>query len=232
MFSSWTLWEQVNQCNTQVRFADAGNGYYYIIFRHSQKAVHIHGGGTANGTQISQWTPTDAPNLKWRFVYPRKNPLDFVNQPRTVMLESGHTGWFAHVEGGLTADGTNISVWSYINQTNLKWHIRKAEKDGYYHITSALEPNHTKAMHQHGGGTNNGDNITLIGLQASGNGGNTQIIFEDAGKDGAFWFFIYEHSKRCVHLHGGVGSDGANVTQWEKCDYKNVYWRFHEVRDT
>jgi len=64
-----TLWQGAPQHqNTQVRFADAGNGQVYIHFRHSDKCAHVHGATTQNDSNVSQWSCVNQANLKWRLV--------------------------------------------------------------------------------------------------------------------------------------------------------------------
>jgi len=220
-----TLWQRVHQGNTQVRFQEVDSGFYNIIFRHSGKGVHVHGGGSANDTNISQWEVVNQNNLKWRFALAPKTFTDFVDKPVPFMLESGVNGWFAHVHGGGTANGTNISVWSFVDQDNLKWFLKTSETSGYYYIVTAIDKTHDHVLHQYGATQDNGGNVTLWDRV---NQGNTQVRFEDAG-DGYFRI-PFRHSNKCVHLHGGVGYNDANITQWEPVNQKNLVWRFAELR--
>jgi len=229
-----TLWDRCDQGNTQVRFENAGDGYYNIVFRHSNKAVHVHGGGTANDTNITQWDVVNQDNLKWRLVKTNQggyqktshhgwahHPKRYAKKGKVVFIQSKAGNAYVHVHGGGTANGTNISAWSHVNQDNLKWRVKPAEEKGWFYIVTALDPNHDRVLHQHGGTQGNGDNITLWERV---NQGNTQVRFEDAG-DG-FFYIIFKHSGKCVHLHGGGTANDTNITQWEKVNQDNLKWRF------
>jgi hypothetical protein len=66
--SVWNKNTHGHQGNLQVRFEKVGGGYWMIKFVHSNKAVHVQGAVTSNGTAITQWDHVNQNNLKWRFV--------------------------------------------------------------------------------------------------------------------------------------------------------------------
>lgn len=215
----------MRQSNTQVSFKDTGDGFYNIVFRHSGKCVHVNGGGRENGTNITQWDGVNQSNLKWRFALAAKTPYDFVDKPINVAIESGVAGgWYLHVTGGKIDNGTNISVWSWVDQPNLKWRIKCAEQSGYYYIVSALDQHCDHVVHQQGASHTNGDNVTLWERV---NQGNTQVKFEDAGQ--GYFHIVFAHSGKCVHLHGGKGQNDANITQWDSVNQPNLLWRFRHL---
>jgi hypothetical protein len=220
-----TLWERVRQGNTQVRFQDCGGGFYNIVFKHSNKCVHVHGGSRDNNTNITQWDPVDQANLKWKFALAPKTPFDFVDKGINVAIESGVPGgWYLHVYGGKVDNGTNISVWSWVDQPNLKWRIKSSENGGHYYVTTALDTGRDHVLHQYGASHGNGDNVTLWDRV---NQGNCQVRFEDAGY--GFWRIVFAHSGKCAHLHGGQGHNDANVTQWDAVSQPNLVWRFRHL---
>jgi len=219
-----TLWERVNQGNTQVKFEDAGHGYWYLVYGHSGKAVHLYGGVGHDGAMVTQHAIQDSPNLKWRFAVAPKDPKEFVDHDISFTLESGVNGYFAYVVDESLANGTNIAVSSYNNSPNMRWHLKTAETQGYYYIISDLDRGHDRVLHQYGGSHDDGGNVTLWERV---NQGNTQVKFEDAGH--GYVYIVFGHSGKCVHLHGGVGFDGANVTQWTVGESPNRIWRLSQV---
>jgi len=148
-------------------------------------------------------------------------PESLARTGRTFLLESALGGVFAHVLGAQTANGTQISLWSFVNQDNLKWTLKPAEVPGFYYIVSALDRKVDRVLHQLGAVQDNGGHVTLWERV---NQGNTQVRFEDAG-DG-YWYIIFHHSGKYVHVQGAVKDNNTPITQWEKVNQNNLKWRF------
>jgi len=148
-------------------------------------------------------------------------PESLARTGRTFLLESALGGVFAHVLGANTGNGTPISIWSYVNQNNLKWTLKPAEVPGFYYIVSALDRTVDRVLHQSGAVQDNGGPVSLWERV---NQGNTQVRFEDAG-DG-YWYIIFHHSGKCVHVSGAVRDNNTPITQFEKVNQNNLKWRF------
>jgi endoglucanase len=101
------------------------NGIYKVIARHSGKALDVVGGGTADGTNVDQWTYNGGNNQLWAITHLGNNEYEIVN------LKSGKA---LDVYGWGSANGTNVDQWTWGNGTNQTW-IVSATASGYYRLT-------------------------------------------------------------------------------------------------
>jgi endoglucanase len=139
------------------------NGTYRIIARHSGKAMDANGAGTANGTQIIQWTYGGGNNQRWT-VTNRGN-----NQYSIVGVQSGRA---VEVSNSSTANGAKVQLWDYLGANNQKYTFT-ATSGGYYRIT----PVHAtgSCLDVSGVSTANG---ALVHLWTYGGGNNQQWAFQ------------------------------------------------------
>jgi hypothetical protein len=135
--------------------AQANSGQY-IVAQHSGKCLHVHGGGDANGTQLTQWDCIPQGNVQWRII-PIGRGLHHIR--------SVGTGKCAHVHGGGNENGALITQWDCIRQGNVQWRLVPTG-DGYYHIKNAQSG---KCLHVHGGGNENAALITQWDCIQQGN---------------------------------------------------------------
>jgi len=219
-----TLWDKRthgHQGNLKIQLQHVGGEYYALRYSHSGKCVHVHGGATGNDTPITQWDYVDQANLKWRFI-PIYGGWEVFNGGR-FFLQSA-LGPVAHVHGGQASNGAKVSVWDHRthgHQANLQWTLADAG-NGEYYIQSAIDPSFV--MHQHGGNSNNGGEITLWDRRTHGHQGNLKVKFLPAGGD--LWAVQFVHSGKCVHVHGGGTANDTAITQWDYVDQPNLKWRF------
>jgi hypothetical protein len=81
-----------------------GNGTYKIISRNSGKAMDAAGFGTANGTQIQQWTYASGNNQKWNVTNTGSDNYKIIG------VQSGKS---LDINSGSTANGTKVHLWDY-----------------------------------------------------------------------------------------------------------------------
>lgn len=136
------LWELTNEQETQKP------QWFRVIAKNSGRCLHVHGGGNANGANITQWNCVDKPNVQWQFVP--------ANEPGYFFMKARHSGKCAHVDGGGNANGTNITQSDCVDQDNVKWR-KKYLGDGYFNL---IAKNSDKCAQVHGGGKAKGANIT------------------------------------------------------------------------
>jgi hypothetical protein len=122
--------------------------WYRLVSKQNGKCMHVHGGGKANGTNITLWDCVNQSNVQWRFVP--------TSEQGYLFLKARHSGMCAHVHGNANNNGGNITQWNCINQDNVKW-SKKDLGDGYFQL---IAKNSGKCAHVHGGGNANGTNIT------------------------------------------------------------------------
>jgi endoglucanase len=101
------------------------NGTYRIISRHSGKAMDANGAGTANGTQIIQWTYGGGGNQRWTVTNRGNNEYSLIGVQSGKAIEVNNWG---------TANGTKVQLWDYHGGTNQKYTFT-ATSDGYFRIT-------------------------------------------------------------------------------------------------
>ncbi|MBE4740712.1 MULTISPECIES: family 43 glycosylhydrolase [Streptomyces] len=87
---------------------------YTIVNRNSGKCLDVTGGGTADGTNIAQWTCNGGANQKWRI----EDRAD-----DTSRLVNVATGKVADVTDCASADGADIRQWSWLNNNCQKFRM-------------------------------------------------------------------------------------------------------------
>ncbi|NUS31146.1 MAG: family 43 glycosylhydrolase [Streptomyces sp.] len=79
---------------------------YTLVNRNSGKCLDVNGGGTADGTNIFQWTCNGGTNQKWRI----EDLADDTNR-----LVNVATGKVADIADCSASDGADIRQWSWLN---------------------------------------------------------------------------------------------------------------------
>jgi hypothetical protein len=100
------------------------NGTYKVIARHSGKALEVEGGGTANGSNVQQWSYFAGDHQRWKLTHLGSNQYSIMTSTSGKALD---------VEGASTADGANVLIWSYLGGANQKWTIAPTS-GGYYSV--------------------------------------------------------------------------------------------------
>lgn len=102
-----------------------GNGTFKIIERGSGKAIDAIANGTANGTQIDQWTYNGGNNQKWTLTSLGGSTYKIIG------VQSGRS---LDIFGNGTANGTVVDLWDYNGGNNQKFAFSSTDS-GYYRIT-------------------------------------------------------------------------------------------------
>jgi hypothetical protein len=139
------------------------NGTYKIAVRNSGKALDAAGWGTANGTQIQQWTYLGGNNQLWT-VTNRGN-----NQYSIIGVQSGKA---IDINGWDTADGTKVQLWDYSGGNNQKFTFT-ATGGGYYRITPVHAPNSCLDLSSYSSADG-----AAVQLWTYGGGENQQWVFQ------------------------------------------------------
>jgi len=133
------------------------NGTYKILARHSGKALDVTNNGTADGTNVQQWTANDCPCQQWTLTYLGSGQYQIIGAASGKSLD---------VASNSTADGANIQIWTYNGGNNQKFTFTPTS-GGYFRITPV---NSGKAVDVTGSSTADGANVE----QWTYNGGNNQ----------------------------------------------------------
>ncbi len=130
-------WDYLGGANQEWSFTEVGggggsvaNGTYKLIARHSGKAMDASGAGTANGTQIIQWTYGGGTNQQWIVTDEGNGEYSLIG------VQSGKA---VDVENWGTANGTKVQLWDYFGGTEQKY-IITATDSGYYRISPTHAP--------------------------------------------------------------------------------------------
>lgn len=122
------------------------NGTYKIFARHSVKAMDVANNGTANGTNVRQWTSNDCPCQQWEITNTGNGQYTIVGVGSGKNLD---------ISGVSTADGVNIQIWQSTGGNNQRFTFTSTG-GGFYRIT----PVHSgKAVDVNASGLTDGTNI-------------------------------------------------------------------------
>lgn len=139
-----------------------GNGTFRVINRNSGKALDATGNGTADGTQLIQWTYGGANNQRWTLQDRGSGQFSIIG------VASGKA---VDINGASTANGTKVQLWTYGGGNNQKFTFT-ATSSGFYRVT----PVHATAACLETAGSSTADGA-LVQQQAYTGGNNQQWSF-------------------------------------------------------
>ncbi len=123
---SWSGFNSVGgTCGSGGGGGTIANGTYKLIARHSGKALDAYNNGTANGTQIIQWSYGGGANQKWTVT-----GLGSGNY-KIIGVQSGKA---LDVYNYQTANGSKVELWDYNGGANQTFTFSGTDS-GYYRIT-------------------------------------------------------------------------------------------------
>ena len=94
-----------------------GNGIYTLQNVGTGKFLHMANGTPANSVNVDQYDNTNSNQVRWSIV--NNGDASFTAKA------AGNTGFAMDVSGGLSADATNVSLWTSNSATNQKWGFEK-----------------------------------------------------------------------------------------------------------
>ncbi len=129
----------------------------------------------------------------------------------TYLIRNVNSGIYLNVEGGGSADGTNVQQWGADEgQPYNVWRL-EAGKDGLYHIYSMVGDGEScltvsKSQELYG------DNVCI----SKDTGADTQLYKLSANSDGSFKILTKcSDNKYAVEVINAETASGANIQQWE-----------------
>jgi hypothetical protein len=102
------------------------DGTYYLLNRYGNKPMAALNGGTANSTQLVQWTYSGGSEQKWTLAYQGNG------QYKITGLASGRV---VNVSGNSGANGANLILWDWNGANNELWSITPTG-DSYFKVTA------------------------------------------------------------------------------------------------
>lgn len=134
-----------------------GNGTFRVINRNSGKALDATGNGTADGTQIIQWTYGGGNNQRWTLQDRGSGQFSIIGVGSGKALD---------VSGVSTASGAKVQLFTYNGGNNQKWTFT-ATSSGFYRVT----PVHATATSLAVAGNSTADGALVQQITYSGNNG-------------------------------------------------------------
>jgi hypothetical protein len=120
--------------------------YYYLIAKHSNKALAVTGANTADGGNVLQWQNQKVDHFKWR--------LEDAGDGYYYLVAK-HSGKALAVTGASKDDGANVLQWHNQGLDHFKWRLEDAG-DGYFYLVAKHSG---KVLNVYGYGTTDGTNV-------------------------------------------------------------------------
>ncbi len=105
--------------------SNPGNGTFKVVNRASGKALDANANGTADGTQIIQWTYGGGNNQRWTLLDRGSSQFSIIGVASGKALD---------VNASSTTNGAKVQLWTYGGGNNQKWTFA-ATSSGYYRVT-------------------------------------------------------------------------------------------------
>ncbi|MBW8865585.1 MAG: RICIN domain-containing protein, partial [Verrucomicrobia bacterium] len=132
------------------------NGIYRVVNRRSNKVLDVANNGTADGSNVDQWTWNSGNNQKWT--------VTSLGNGQYQAMGVG-SGKLIEVAGASLANGANVDIFTSNNNNCQKWTITPAG-DGFFKF---LNVNSGKAVDVSGGSTADGANVIQWPYSAADN---------------------------------------------------------------
>jgi hypothetical protein len=98
------------------------DGTYRVINKNSRKVLDVYNSGTADNTNVDQWSWTGGSNQKWTLTHVGNGQYQAMGVGSGKLLE---------VLGSSTANGANIEIWSSTSTNRQKWTIIPSGNGNY-----------------------------------------------------------------------------------------------------
>ena len=210
--------------NESTEMSISTNQVYYVIARHSNKALDVTSGSTSNGANVQQWGRNDSAAQQWR--------LEDAGGG-AYKLRAKCSGKVLDVQDAAYGEGANVQQWDDWSSDNQKWQLEDAG-NGFVRIRAKHSGMYLDVAW---GSTNDGTNVAQVNRYAaslaqqwkfvavtSGGGGDPQLGIADGR-----YVLRASHSAKCLDVDHSSHADGANVQQWscngtlaQTFDVKNV----------
>lgn len=119
-------------CSKWWKIYQTGDGYLTLESTCTTGMVLDVNGGSGNvNTNIQLWLTHGGASQKWQLSYTRT-----IQDGLYAIQSSVNTAMVLDVNGGGTADGTNVQLWSEHLQGSQRWYVQYQSNGGYYTITN------------------------------------------------------------------------------------------------
>ena len=111
------IWQYIGGSNQVFHIKPVGNGRYMLIACHSEKALDVNEGHSANGTRIIQYRQQNSPNQQWEIYRTAEGSLIFksmVNSSKNRVLD---------IVSGNSSNGAPLDIWGFNRGVNQRFQI-------------------------------------------------------------------------------------------------------------
>ena len=209
------LWSNSGTNNRKFRFESAGNGYYRIIARNSEKALAVR-----NGNVEQQFT-ADSDAQLWKV---------FISGDGKTVLQN-KTGGYLSVNAA--ANGTNTVVDKTVGGAGQKFVLKETEchadiKNGEYNLVSASNSKASLAVENNNGA----GGVRIISVSNSVFGANAHKFSVNYIGDGLYTIKTASSGYNGVFdITGGKIVNGTGIQQYPNNDSLAQKWRLIRTED-
>jgi hypothetical protein len=196
------------------------NGVYQIRTSTTPgKCVDVNNSGTADGTNVWQWTCNGSNAQRWQFV----NIANDIYEIRTLV-----SGKCLDVSGSGTADGSNVQEWSCNGSNAQRWRAVALGNSRYQLMPQTAAD---KCLDVSGSGTADGSNVQEWTCNGTVAQSFTLALDNDAipSVPNATYRIGTVVADKCVDVSNGDPFDGTNVWQWICNGTDAQRWRFKHL---
>ena len=194
-------WQNFNVSGTVTTTATTTGGMYKLLSRYSGKCLCPYGGGTANGTQMHQWSylGSSYTDQQWTISSVGNNLYSIIGVGSGKCID---------ISGWGTANDTKVQLWDYMGGTNQKFYFNPTT-NGYYEIS----PSHATGSCLDVAGPSTADGA-VVHLWQWVNANNQQWLLQPV--DGTYKF-INQNSGLAMDAYNQGTANGTQIQQW-------TYW--------
>jgi predicted alpha-1,6-mannanase (GH76 family) len=213
--NDYSAWECLNGM-VALQVAPAGDTpnrpYYFLVNRSTGKSIDVVGGGTGDGTAVTQWD-YNYTNPNHRFTL-----APTINGDHTEIV-SWLSGKAVSIAGDSTADGAQVHIWGFYdgNNPSQQWDFIDAG-GGWFKLKNLRSG---KMLDLENGTTANGGKVQQY---VDNNALSQQWRLQPWGD-----YNVKTSSNRYVCIAGGGSGNGSAIIQYDLQNVPWFKWRFEPV---
>jgi glucose/arabinose dehydrogenase len=212
------IWSCLGGSNQKIRVEDAGGGYYYIVFAHSNKCLEVPGWSLEWGVHLGQWTCHGGDNQKWTGTFGHGY---FEVHWNKFLMEAYGSNMCISVHGGFTADGTPVLSWPCDPNSVHRWYLMPDNLQVSAGSELRFAGNVNSCLEIYGGPAATHDGAEAA-IWSCWGGSSQKVRVEDAG--GGYYRIVFAHSNKCLEVPGWNPEWGVHLGQGSCHGGDNQKW--------
>ena len=184
------------------------------------KALDVHGGNTANGTNVELYQSHNGLNQKWEIKY--------LNNGYYSISSKLDKNKCLDVYRGTFTPETNVQIYNCQNSDNQKWIIKDAG-NGYYYI---ITPGDHMYLDIYGGLTTNGTNVQIY-VGNNGLGQKFKLVKTDTKKivTGTYTIKTSLNLNKSLDIYSGIIEENKEVKLYTAGNNNNQKWYIEKLEN-